>query len=107
MRARFIGDPRDNWGGPELLPWLGVTFRKGEWIEVSDEVAGRLSGHSHFEVEAADEAIPPDADPITDWRTLDKAALDAYAAALGVKLDRRRSLENMQADFEAALNAGG
>lgn len=135
MQARFIGDPRHGGDGPAVLEWYGLSFPKGEWIEVSDEVAGRLSGHSHFEVYealpvplrlrddpagllavpekrtvltlAVADDLPPGASQIDDWRTLDKAGLDAYAAGVGVKLDRRRSLENMQADFEAALNARG
>lgn len=103
MRARFIGDPRDNWSGSERLTMLGADFIKGEWADVSDEVAGKLATHSHFEVE--DGTIPPDAEPVTDWRTLDKIALDAFAAGHDVKLDRRKSLDKMHADFEAALNA--
>lgn len=99
MRARFVGDPRYDGDGPERLTALGVDFVKGEWRDVPDDVAGRLSGHSHFEVDA----VPEGAEPIGDWRALDKAALDAFAAAQGIKLDRRKSLDRMQADYEAAL----
>lgn len=100
MRARFVGDPRDG-GGPENLTVHGLAFVKGGWRDVPDDVAGKLATHSHFEVQTAD--IPDGAAPIDDWRALNKAELDAYAEGLGIKLDRRKSLTKMKADYEAAL----
>ena len=36
-----------------------------------------------------------------------KLALDQWAEAKGIKLDRRKSLDKMKADLEEALNANG
>jgi len=58
MRARYIGDPRDNGGGPEEFVFFGALFLKGEWREIEPDVAARVSGHSHFEVEGAATAAP-------------------------------------------------
>jgi hypothetical protein len=100
MRARFVGDPRYDGDGPERLIAFGLDFVKGEWRDVPDDVAGLLSGHTHFEM---DDGIPAGAEPIDDWRSLSKEALDAFAAGQGIKLDRRKSLTKMKADYEAAL----
>lgn len=102
MRLRFVGHLLPGWAGPEgsieMLPGLRMPY--GEWIEVPDEAAGKLAAHPHIEAMASS----PEGEPITDWRTLDKAALDAYAAAHGVTLDRRKTLARMQADFAAAVD---
>ncbi len=50
MRVRFIGDPNDNFSGPDHLKCWGVEFVKGEWTEVEDE---RFARHSHFETKAS------------------------------------------------------
>jgi hypothetical protein len=55
MRARFIGDPRDNFSGPDVLTCWGVEFVKGEWTEVDDP---RFASHSHFEVDEGGVAAP-------------------------------------------------
>lgn len=53
MRARFIGNPASNGEGPESISVFGVEFVKGEWAEVSDGVAARLSTNNHFETRTA------------------------------------------------------
>ena len=64
MRARFIGDPRDNFSGAEEFVFFGTLFRKGEWRDVGEEELPRLIGHSHFEVQ---ETVPePTPERITD-----------------------------------------
>lgn len=106
--------PPDEAEAPPVSEYMGLSFEtngRPTLVEPgavyrSTDICASLSHHPHF-VEVDGEGMPPNADAIDDWRVLDKAALDAYADGLGVKLDRRRSLENMQADFEAALNARG
>lgn len=48
-RFRFIGDPERDGEGPDSMTWLGITFPRGEAIDVPDEAVSRLQGHSHFE----------------------------------------------------------
>lgn len=47
MKARFVGDPGDNFSGPDLIEVWGETFVKGEWQEVKSD---RFATHSHFEI---------------------------------------------------------
>lgn len=50
MRARFIGDPRRGGEGPSLLPFMGVTFVKGEWVgDLPSPLANKVRNNSHFE----------------------------------------------------------
>lgn len=59
MKARFVGNPSSDGDGPERLTVFGGEFVKGEWREVSDDVAARLSTNNHFEVgEPAPEPAP-------------------------------------------------
>lgn len=54
MKARFIGDPRDNFSGPDLFPLRGVVFVKNEWTSVADEALfAKLQAHNHFETRDA------------------------------------------------------
>lgn len=56
MRFRFIGDPNDNFSGPDTVTVFGLVFSRVEWTEVSDEtVTRKLCRHNHFE---AEETIP-------------------------------------------------
>ena len=45
MRARFIGDPNDNFSGPERITFWGVEFVKGEWERVTNP---RFASNNHF-----------------------------------------------------------
>lgn len=60
MRVRFIGDPNRDGEGPRALPLFGVTFIKGEWVDVSGNgvAIAKLPGNSHFEVEGVVRAAP-------------------------------------------------
>jgi hypothetical protein len=55
VKARFVGDPNDNYSGPEQITCWGVEFVKGEWTPVADKRFGR---HSHFEFDADDDGEP-------------------------------------------------
>jgi hypothetical protein len=50
-KARFIGDPRNDGEGPGSIALCGLSFVKGEWVEVPEEAIGWLKGHDHFELE--------------------------------------------------------
>lgn len=48
------------------------------------------------------EAVAPKVDPLADIIAAeDKTALDEYADAKGIKLDRRKSFDKMLADYRA------
>lgn len=53
MKAKFIGEPGTNEAKnlPEEFTAFGVTFERGKFVEVPDDVAGKIAGNSHFEVE--------------------------------------------------------
>lgn len=62
MKARFIGDPNDNFSGPDVFPLRGVTFLKDKWTSVADEALfAKLQTHNHFETaEAGFVSIAPE-----------------------------------------------
>jgi len=64
MKARFIGNPAKDGEGPDSLTMFGEAFEKGEWREVPDPVAARLSGNNHFEV--AETAPEPVAEAVVE-----------------------------------------
>lgn len=53
MRARFIGDPRHDGEGPSVLEAFGLSFTKGQWVNIDGNEAAmrKLPGNNHFEVD--------------------------------------------------------
>lgn len=53
-KFKYIGDPNDNFGGPDVVHQYGVTFKKGEVVDVPEKTdddkanISKLEGHSHF-----------------------------------------------------------
>jgi len=99
MRARFIGDPNDNFSGPNVLESYGETFVKNEWASVPETVARKLASHSHFEVQEA-------ADP-NDLNSLKVAELKAIAEDRGVDLGDATKKADIIAALELAAEAEG
>lgn len=57
QKFRFIGDPRDDFSGPDEIQVFGLSFNRKTWTEVLDPaIAAKLAKHSHFEAWA--EAAP-------------------------------------------------
>jgi hypothetical protein len=59
MKAKFIGDPNDNFSGPQsFTAYGGLKIEKGKWVEVKDpDVFRKLEGHTHYETQgSADDA---------------------------------------------------
>lgn len=108
MRARFIGDPRHGGEGPSLLPFMGVVFAKGEWLEeVPAAVFAKVSGNSHFEAELTAPASEPATVIVTNSLAQDRpdtevAALQADLTALDVKFDKRWGAPKLRAALDAA-----
>lgn len=86
-RARFIGDPRYGGEGASALSLFGVDFTKGEWSPVSAAVAAKLSGNSHFEIDADGDG---EADPGI-------AELRAKLDGLGIKYHHKAGVEKLKA----------
>lgn len=66
MRARFIGDPNDDFSGPDVVIVLETKFPIDEWVNVEAAVAHKLETHSHFEVDYGDLVLATDGSPVTD-----------------------------------------
>lgn len=65
MRAKFIGDPNDDFSGPRVYSFRGVDFPKGKWVPLTDAVTfAKCEGSSHFET--SDETAPAKAEPNAD-----------------------------------------
>lgn len=53
MKAKYIGDPGEGAKPniPDEFEAFGVTFERGKFVDVPDEVAGKIAGNNHFEVQ--------------------------------------------------------
>jgi len=137
MKARFIGDPRDNFSGPDVFPLRGVVFLKNQWTSVADEALfAKLQTHNHFETSdtgvpfvetaAARVAVPlidrmsPDdmivGEPAPDvlTPTADPAAADERAGLIaqleaipGAEFDGRWGVPKLRQALEAARFMAG
>lgn len=96
-RARFIGDPKDEFSGPRTLTNWGHTFVKGEFVDVPDSVAKKAETNTHFEVEgsgntpeitvAAEDISPDDLRDELDRRGVDYPKTAGKAALLKLFAD--------------------
>ena len=109
MRVRFIGDPRDNFSGPDVLEMFSMKFPRDQWVNVEEgPFAVKLRRHSHFEVD--DDMIASDGSAIepvkpTRLRDIPDARRDELvdeAESLGVKVDGRWSLARLEDEIAAA-----
>ena len=99
MRARFIGDPNDNFSGPECITFWGVEFVKGEWERVTNP---RFASNNHFEVEGG---VSLPADPEDGLEGLKVPELKALAAERGVDLSGVTKKADIIAALELAAEA--
>lgn len=53
MKAKFIGDPSEGSkpSVPEEFEAFGVVFGRNKFSDVPDDVAGKIAGNNHFEVQ--------------------------------------------------------
>lgn len=54
MKAKYVGDPSQPKGTeavPEEFTAYGVTFEKGKFVDVPDELADKFAGNNHFETQ--------------------------------------------------------
>lgn len=103
MKAKFIGDPSDDFSGPKVLNHAGTFFPKDRFVGVSDEVAAKLAGNNHFEVAKGDaEAYEPSAAEVA------ATAPKPDEAPAGKALTKAEVLERLKAypDAEYDPSAG-
>lgn len=56
MKAKFIGDPSQPKGSetvPDEFEAFGITFERGKFSDVPDNLAAKFVGNSHFETTEA------------------------------------------------------
>lgn len=87
MKARFIGDPRHDGEGPEVVTLLGLSFVKGEWTPVPGKAAAVLAKHTHFEIDADRDG---EADPSVD-------ELRAQLDAKGIRYHHKAGVAKLKA----------
>lgn len=95
MRARFIGDPRNNGEGASALSFAGVEFIKDEWTPVSAALGKKLAKNDHFELDADHDGA---ADPTVE-------ELRAQLDDLGVKYHHKAGPEKLLALLDEATKA--
>jgi len=58
LKAKFIGDPRSPGEAknlPETTEAFGITFERGKWTDVPDELASKFVGNTHYETKGDDD----------------------------------------------------
>ena len=63
---RFIGDPRDNFSGPDIIEFDGVKIDRREFTTVPDDMAEKLRGNNHFEEFRGVTPAQFDASPVSE-----------------------------------------
>lgn len=93
----YIGDPKDDFGGPSEMPVWGTTFKKGvpQFVPADQMIAARkksladiLRGHSHF-VEGEDQVDG-------EKQELELAGLRAELKMRKIKFDRHDGVEKLK-----------
>lgn len=52
MKAKYVGDVANGEKDvPDTFEAYGLTFEKGKFTEVPDELAAKFEGNSHFETQ--------------------------------------------------------
>lgn len=121
MKAKFVGDPNDDFSGPKVLkfspnskPTEVLAFPKDVFVPVTDEQALALMGHNHFTVEEGDapeyvapEPPAPRAEATEDAATasaggLSKAEIMDRLTAMGVEFDARLGAPKLRSILETA-----
>lgn len=105
MKATFIGDPLDDYSGPDVFTLHGCEFIKGEPVDIDDTAfAARLRTNSHFRCEDAPQIIEPvaETDPL---ESKTKTELEILGRQYGIELDRRRRKDVLIDQVREAMNA--
>ena len=108
MKIIFIGDPNDNNSGAhgkdgkenKTITLHGVTFEKDEETEVSEAVAAKLGGHSHFAVTECEEDEP------FDISKASKTDLIAFAKDSSIDVDSSAKVADLRDVIKTALETG-
>lgn len=91
----FIGNGDHD---PMQIEAFGHLFElNGDPVEVSGDVAAKLSGNSHFQ---AVEGMPVKAGLPSDKSELEALARDLF----GVELDKRKSVQNLQKQLQELMD---
>lgn len=96
MRAKFIGDPNDDFSGPKVVRVKGEAFLKDQFVSVSDKLATTLAGHNHFVIEEGDAPSFQDAAPEPVSRAA-RAMDGGDDGKAGGSLDKAATLARLQA----------
>jgi hypothetical protein len=101
-KFKYVGDPNDRFSGPDTIYQYGLTWKKGEAVDVPENDSMslyKLRGHSHF----VDMSDKDDVAWVADrQKTLEKQAADAAKSAEEQRkrdeaeakaLERRRAAE--------------
>lgn len=62
MKAKFVGDannPGEQKQLPDEFEAFGVTFERGKFVDVPDELAHKFANNSHYETRGEEPEAPP------------------------------------------------
>ena len=102
MKIRYIGDPANAFEGPAEITQYGVTFVKGEFIDLPDDhqYAQKFKGNQTFEVKGVDRP-KVEVDSEADLNEL-RDALDKK----GVKFHHREKADSLRAKLSKVTETG-
>lgn len=104
MKARYIGDPNQPTEAknlPETFTAFGVTFDRGKYAEVPDEVAAKVASNPHFETKGDE----PEDSAFTAEEMLEQIQAAEAAEREEAESAHRAQIEQMQNDHAEALAA--
>lgn len=85
MRSfKYVGDPNDRFSGPDVINHHGISFRKGETVQIDDKdpanerAIQHLEGNSHF-IDVSDKDLVKETEERR--KALEKAEADRTAKA--------------------------
>lgn len=102
MQVRYIGDPAENFDGPQVIEQYDISFVKNEFVEVPDDhpQAQKFKGNRTFEVKGSDRP-KVDVDPEDDVQEL-RDELERR----GVKFHHREKADSLRAKLSKSVEPG-
>lgn len=107
MKAKYIGDPRvpgEAKNLPEEFTMFGITFERGKWAEVPDNLAKKFEGNTHFETSDGKARKAADSDTDSDNETVAQLT-DRIAAVDDVDALRTELASETRAGGKKAIEA--
>lgn len=102
MKAKYVGDPMQPSEAknlPETITAFGVTFERGKYAEVPDDVAAKIAANPHFDTKGEE----PEATGPTEEEALVQLQTASDRRVEEVETAARAQIEQMQAEYNESM----